>query len=1025
MSLRILPAAALVMALLVASLPVTFAQTLNVVRFSGQDKVNGYGLADDTLTAVVEALIPTEDIILPSQVRLKAGEYAKSFDSCRLIGNDSKLHECTYQESYESAYGVEPYTIELLNDDGRVVKSASLDYAIDTLDPDVAEFTVEPTVSNDGRFIARVVAEDYGSQSGVLEQCSGVKNITLKAGGAVQASAGGGPGQCRVERTVEFTRAAEGATALCASVNDFLGHQSSPSCIDIIVDRSPPVLSNLDLRGQPGDFRLSFLRTGETRLADVSVEIDDASGVIPDTVKAAFDSISPGTGERGPDDSTGDTYVWRDIPITHPERCAVTVTATDLLGNTATKELTCSIGVDNDAPALKKITASAERADGVPIFGRDGSIIAIFDEAGIGMSTGDVQLSLASLGIGARKPSRCEREGADWACTWGGLVPSVGAGTYTVTLTSAKDDLGNALSTATEQQVEYDPTAPTILGFAGFKVFHNTAEFGNLTVNGDGIEVTYTVSGVDTASADFFEIGGINETPGTCIDAGENSSVKNCTFAALIQASGPADATTAYTFRDLAGNTARANLSFFIHEVVDEAGPDYWASSVTCSPSLIDRRVTALLEHKVYCRVSLTKKSPAMNVSVANVAAAELTECNANISGYVSDVKALNTRAGTTSPFLVLTLAATDFTINELPVSCPLKIYNKVGQRLSRAPETEYVNTTLRFYELPLGELNANVDRDIERAKEKAEKALKWVGTLTKYMGYAEGLCTLKSVLSNGLATLEAIQNVLGFIAWKLDLGLGGSGKSLSQAKDLLCKKAQDPIDKFSTDISNILKEFCNIVNCAVSDRKEGAEGGGYDAVDIFAGKNPVCTFLKDAIMSPDVKALGVNLGTLNENAINVKDSLILSAACLCIPGIIYGLNKYRQIVCYGGLCKARLKDTGIPLSYCDDIEGYMTCQWVIGEIFNIIPFAALYNLLISELKEIYANPLRAFALLGTILCSGFCGPTDPYNWGHVGCAVLKIVEKVGDGIADVKRIKSKGYWATGEDFCEELEDIE
>jgi hypothetical protein len=645
------------------------------------------------------------------------------------------------------------------------------------------------------------------------------------------------------------------------------------------------------------------------------------------------------------------------------------------------------------------------------------------------MSRADAKLDMTSLGLGLQTADRCVKEGGSWACYWDDLRPSASAaGSREVTVAEARDDLGNPLTEPKSESILFDPNAPVILGFVGLRIFHNTAEFGNFTVNGDGIEVGIQVMNADSSSADFTQIGGSNATPGSCVAAGDNASVQNCTFGAIIQASGPAEVTTYYTFRDIAGNSVSTTFTFFIYEVLDDDEPDYWRSDVSCTPALIDRKVTALLEHRVYCRVHLTKKSPAMNVSVANALPGELTECTGAVSGNLADLGAINTRAGTTDPFLVLTLSASDFRVNDLNINCPVKLFSRVGGRLARGVETEQANITLRFYDQPLGELNANVDEEINDAVDRAQKTLKWVGTLQKFMVLAEKVCGIKSLLTSILTTLDTLTLALGINAQILlsNPYTHGQGRVIDRLRHGVCGGPKTYTEGTLTTIFNFLDQFCGFINCAPAEPAK--EALSFEAI---SGGVPWCKdvqkFFSTGGLISDYEAGIIQQGAYGYNpaAMNVKESIVLSAACLCVPGIIYNLNKYRQIVCQGALCKVQLKDTGVPLSYCKEIESYMLCQWVVGEIFSILPFAGLYNQIVNILKEIWSNPIAAVALVSGLLCKELCTvPADAL--GHTkyyACSAVKLISKIGDAIASFKGIKREGYWQVEDEFCAQLEE--
>ena len=83
------------------------------------------------------------------------------------------------------------------------------------------------------------------------------------------------------------------------------------------------------------------------------------------------------------------------------------------------------------------------------------------------------------------------------------------------------------------------------------------------------------------------------------------------------------------------------------------------------------------------------------------------------------------------------------------------------------------------------------------------------------------------------------------------------------------------------------------------------------------------------------------------------QHSIILSAAFLCIPGIIYNLQKARVIDCMYISC-LKMTQYGMPLYLCTYQRAYGYCKFVYGELFAMLPLKAI--------SQIFQNILKAFS---------------------------------------------------------------
>ncbi|MFT4304079.1 MAG: hypothetical protein ACMXYG_05920 [Candidatus Woesearchaeota archaeon] len=100
-----------------------------------------------------------------------------------------------------------------------------------------------------------------------------------------------------------------------------------------------------------------------------------------------------------------------------------------------------------------------------------------------------------------------------------------------------------------------------------------------------------------------------------------------------------------------------------------------------------------------------------------------------------------------------------------------------------------------------------------------------------------------------------------------------------------------------------------------------------------------------------------------------IKESYILSTAFLCVPGIIYNLNKYREIECEYGNCLLTSSQSALPASLCSKNKAYMKCRFFYGPLVQFIPFARF----LADIQKFIANLFTDVTLLIDVGVSLFC----------------------------------------------------
>jgi len=158
----------------------------------------------------------------------------------------------------------------------------------------------------------------------------------------------------------------------------------------------------------------------------------------------------------------------------------------------------------------------------------------------------------------------------------------------------------------------------------------------------------------------------------------------------------------------------------------------------------------------------------------------------------------------------------------------------------------------------------------------------------------------------------------------------------------------------------------------------------------------------------------------LQGGKLNPKDSIVMSFATLCLPGIIFHLNKYRQIKCMYADCLQTSVDTGIPVWVCEDQKEYETCKYIYGEIFQLLPFTGLLNYFIDLVKGVLSSPFGVIDLVMGRICMA---PISTPFGGKVAnlCLLNEMAGMIADVWSDISNIKDD--WDIKNDYCKNIEE--
>lgn len=158
--------------------------------------------------------------------------------------------------------------------------------------------------------------------------------------------------------------------------------------------------------------------------------------------------------------------------------------------------------------------------------------------------------------------------------------------------------------------------------------------------------------------------------------------------------------------------------------------------------------------------------------------------------------------------------------------------------------------------------------------------------------------------------------------------------------------------------------------------------------------------------------------GKQAQNYLDPKHNLGAALLTACIPGILYGLNKYRQILCMYADCLETNAETGLPTQVCEDQKYYATCKYVFGEIMAAFPLTALFDYYMNKLKEMLSDPFQMVGFGLGLACAYLCPAPD--ETFHSVCAWTKVISMLGETIMDVQMMMDGSYWQIQKEYCDD-----
>ncbi len=1012
---------------LVFSIPfnvsIVFA-AINRISVKGSNGIEGFAKSNDFLNFNVQASI-ANNTITKDQIFL--GSDIK-FDSCSQL--PSNAFECalkfpgTGTSSFESK--PLPFTINLYNDSSKqkLDDSKSGSVIIDNRAPQLKLTVSKNKYSGQENVVVNYEATDFAcNDQSCTGKCVGIKKVDLLIDKSSKSIAPNTT-NCNFKSNISFDAKTlkDGENTVTAKAIDNFDQASQEISAAFTVDASPPIILANSFAIIRKGISLSTFSPNSVPV-EVTVNIS-ASDLNANSVTANLSALNPSLKYV----KASCTPVGNDLNICrwpidlNPGTSgtkAILINASDLVGNKASITISKALALDDKGPVVLSLSTSTTKDDKVFAKPAGSTVTASFNEL-TGLSADEVFLHIDNS---KKAAASCDKE-ANWLCKWNNVEFGSSAKASISIGSDTNDILRNSVSEAKIIEVIIDGKPPVVTGISLSSVGTISETNPDLFKIGDKIFVEANVTEENdlTAIADFSKfIKNAKRVAGSCKILQEDKQV--CSFltdAITTQASDVA----AFNFTDIVGNQVLIAKPLQTLGLEEAKTPDFWKSTTDCSPKAVDRQLGPLINQRVYCNVKL---EPLSASALPKTVFIDQASCTGNGKNLVQNIETFNRETGSTSPIIKITFKKDEFKINEANLSCSLAIISRVGDKITKNPELETANISIKFYNLPLGEVSDNVQKKIDDAKKEINKFWKLIGTMNKVVFYSKKICQVFGIIYNVVAvyySITAYTKTAEDTCFYIPIGGLVCLPPLHAASTALCFGQQ--ASETAADSAWVTGgKFCKFVNCQWA---PGVVGKYQQFITDQINKIPGSEWLpgpgRGNLPGTGAQQLAAG-GTRGGIAgyLDPNNNLLTASLFLCVPGIISGLDKYRQIKClYVDCLQNAVAKDGLPITACEEQKSYATCKYIYGEVFAVVPYTAVFDHFAGIIKEALSNPFAAVGAIVGAICYFTC-PQPPPGAGpaYIACEGVRLASKFGEVLQNIKGLYKEGF-KIRQDYCSRLD---
>jgi len=770
----------------------------------------------------------------------------------------------------------------------------------------------------------------------------------------------------------------EGTGFFRFKVVDFYGNSNYKDSPYFLVDNKPPAA--YDIKMYKDNKEISSLSNISN---DITIKIyfigDDLN---QSTIKAKFSSLGLNGFFKDPSQCSiiegNTTCQWNvaGAKINHSGSFEIPIEYDDIVGNEgAPNSMALSLTLDDEGPEYNNLHTSKVFSDGSYMVNQKTDFTVEVNELNFNEKP---KLDLSSLNLGTIVASSCKKKSlGHYECYWNLTNINVADGKYIVKLIPTSDLFNNPPKNNLSINVTADTVPPDFKSDITIKKYPVAAQdnFGTRIIKGSSIRINFTAYDKQKVTAHFNLSSLINGSDDETIGCTNlSTNLWSCVYdSGLITTEAIGDIPLKITLEDESGNMKSLSKKVFVYGINNDTTNDFWGYEVHCSPAKLDRQISSLVNLRSYCTVTLKNKVP--DVIPIKISGGDLKEIK-ETKDMVKEANLMNNYDGSTNPVIEVVLDTVELKVNTIDLIYPLYILSEYKEYnnhyVTKMYEAENITIHIPLYNLPLGEISNEYKKKILDVKSSSLVAATWIQSLQKMIHVLERICEL-------ISTFNSIKKLYADIMYTLDpisRTPGGGSTALAvknQASGFINNANEALFGKKG------IFSYCNYISCSKSLWSVFADKVNSEKVNSlsksikgFTSKRLPFNFGgKDSNECQTGASIKENINQVNQLTQNgcyafslrmfpssPKNSLVLSMATLCIPGILNNLQKWRVIQCSYGNCLINSVKAGLPPKVCDDQKSYRECKYVTGEIFQVIPFVGYLKSLLSQVRTLLDNPI-------------------------------------------------------------------
>jgi hypothetical protein len=866
--------------------------------------------------------------------------------------------------------------------------------------------------------------------------CTGIDHVDVWWQGSKTDEVYFDNANCRQTGTRALAVTESGTGEFYLDVFDKIGNEKNSAPQNITIDVTPPEVSNLEIwnNGVPlttvapnTNFQVDI--TFDVAEENLSSIVADLSGITNNgALKFPYkNTVVPLSACRINDTQYGRVYnclIPSKTLTTYGSSILVNITAKDESGNSVTTQLDKSLQIDN---VISEVQITTDYCDSDDVcYVKNGLNRLNFKLTKDNFQTRQIYFDVGGASGRVFNCTGTECTGfVNVNCNDPVLLRTLGAGQ-----TTSQDDSGNKLPYY-ERVLKCDNSVPVITTID----WGSNSQIGeDLVVTGSTVSLTVNVDEPDSkivASAYFDKIK--NETiPGICSEI-NNTNMFNCTWSVAVLEEISDYVNIVINATDTVNNTVSKieRKLVFGFKGGNETPSLLRATYSRTLPTSLNRAVLQLAQFNsipmyAYAYYSVAVKQGqdvhllSQDLSIDNCVLRERNGITSDASIIFSEIKLADIYKGVgTDHRIDFTFSPSFSSFNMFTdgtkVLCNVSAYVSEGKSVFKKPQILMIEIpfTLRNsqFDSP-GEEYVQKIQDLEESTTSDYSSL--IANLNKYMVTAQNICTVKNTVDYAGMSGVAIQlagmalgPILGQSLKTVGAPIVGAYQdinSLLYDPDVVQDPLINPQQSKELPAMGIIGQACTFMSCTLD------------------WNNPLTLDqgLADNI-AESAKVLPGNIGgELTEGLTNsdLKNSLVMSAQKLCLPGIVYNLNKYRQVDCEYLECLKVYSASGLDVSQCEVMKASKTCSIIVGEAFEL-PYVRVGKNLFSNMADTIrmSYGYGLVSILGFIKNSGVC-EDKASDVAIISCNLPNALQEYISAQKKT-RMSRQFYYQETRDFCQ------